>query len=646
MSPVQVSCPGCGAAVIFKIGSSMVSVCAYCRSVVARGDRSVENLGKVAELAETESPLELNLSGKYQGKRFTLTGRAQLLHAAGGLWDEWYASFPNDEWGWLAEAQGRFYMTFEEDIPKDVSIPAYEDLAVGESLELLPGWGPMVIAEKGQATGQGAAGEIPYRLEPRQAYRYADLSGEGGAFATLDYSGEQPAVYFGKQVTLDDLGIPKTAKIRDYEARQVAGVHLSCPQCGGGLDLRAPDRTERVGCPNCGALLDCNQGELTFFKALEPGKVKLAFPLGSKGTMEGIEWTIIGLIVRSVVFDATTYFWEEYLLYNARGGFRWLVCSDEHWNFVEPVPPGAVKVRSQKAHFNDKAFKLYQKASASVAYVVGECYWKVEVGETVGMADYILAPEMLSKEVSTAGESKEINWSLGKYLTPGEVEAAFKVEKPLVRPSTVGPNQPFPYKGIYFWWAVAAGIVFILGGLFQASIAPEKVYENNFPVPPLTTGDKSQTFFSDPISIKAHRNIYVRAESSVDNSWVFLEGDLIDEESGLVQSFDMPLEYYHGVDGGESWSEGGQSASTYLTSLPAGTYTLRLEVQRDPKITGQLTVVKVRIDQGVPRLLYWFLMLLTVSIIPIGVLFYHMVFDMRRWKDSDFSPYQGSEDSD
>src|SRR5262249_41704536 len=90
---VKVSCPGCGGPVEFKIGSAMVSVCPYCRSVVARGDRRVEDLGKVAALADTDSNLEVGLKGRYDGVPFMLTGRTQLKHQAGGTWDEWYAAF-------------------------------------------------------------------------------------------------------------------------------------------------------------------------------------------------------------------------------------------------------------------------------------------------------------------------------------------------------------------------------------------------------------------------------------------------------------------------------------------------------------------------------------------------------------------------
>ena len=83
-----------------------MAVCPYCRSVVARSDRRVEDLGKVAALVETDSLLEVGRKGHYQGVPFELTGRTQLAHPAGGVWDEWYAAFSDGRWGWLADARG------------------------------------------------------------------------------------------------------------------------------------------------------------------------------------------------------------------------------------------------------------------------------------------------------------------------------------------------------------------------------------------------------------------------------------------------------------------------------------------------------------------------------------------------------------
>ncbi|HXM34574.1 MAG TPA: DUF4178 domain-containing protein, partial [Pyrinomonadaceae bacterium] len=131
MSALIANCPACGAPVSFKTGSSVVVVCEFCQSVVARTDRALEDLGKVAEIVDTGSPLDVGLYGQHHGVAFELTGRAQLGHEAGGVWDEWYAAFADGRWGWLAEAQGRFYITFELSFPEQGSLPSFEELQLG-----------------------------------------------------------------------------------------------------------------------------------------------------------------------------------------------------------------------------------------------------------------------------------------------------------------------------------------------------------------------------------------------------------------------------------------------------------------------------------------------------------------------------------
>ncbi|HXG64125.1 MAG TPA: DUF4178 domain-containing protein, partial [Blastocatellia bacterium] len=259
MSPLQASCPACGAPITFKIGSAIVVVCEYCHSVVARGDRKLEDLGKVAEIMETGSPLQVGLKGVYQGVPFELMGRAQLAHQAGGMWDEWYAAFADGRWGWLAEAQGRFYITFHRELPEQALIPPIEMLQLGQPVSAVPGASPLMVAEIGTARAVAAKGEIPYRLVPGQEYDYADLSGPRGEFATLDYGDTPPSFYIGREVPFEQLGI-RGAPAPEREVRRVEALQLSCPQCGGPLELRAPDRTERVTCPNCASLLDVSQG--------------------------------------------------------------------------------------------------------------------------------------------------------------------------------------------------------------------------------------------------------------------------------------------------------------------------------------------------------------------------------------------------
>jgi hypothetical protein len=627
VSPVQVSCPACAGPIIFKIGSSLVTVCPYCRSVVARGDRKLEDLGKVAALTDTGSVLAVGLKGRYEGVAFELTGRTQLGHPAGGMWDEWYAAFADGRWGWLAEAQGRYYVTFREPHPNLQGLPDFDHLHLGQSVAPRLGRPPLIAAEKATATALSAEGEIPYRLQPGQTYDYVDLSGPAGEFGTIDYSEETTLVFLGRQVTLDELGIPKMGQPRDHEARRVEGIQVACPQCGGPLELRAPDRTERVGCPHCGALLDARQGQLRFLQALK-AKVKLTLPLGSVGRLEGSELTVIGFLVRSVAIEHVKYKWDEYLLYHPRLGFRWLTCSDHHWNYVQPIPPGSASAGGKTACYRDRQFKLFQKADARVEHVLGECYWKVAVGEEVAVADFVRPPQMLSREISRQGNQEEINWSLGTYVPVSDIAKTFGLTT-LPAPSTVAPNQPFPYKSIYFSWA-ALGIVALLVGLFFHILHPERrVYAKTIPL----QASRSEVFFSETFSLHGHEQVTVTAVAAVTNSWIDIDGDLVNMETDLVQPFYLPIEYYQGVEDGEAWNEGSRENQVHLPAPSGGPYSLRLEFSRDQ--VNQPRTVDIRIAQGGVRLLYWFITFGALSGIPGAVLAYHIYFEQQRWKDSN-----------
>ena len=116
-------CPGCGAPVEFKSAQSTHAVCGYCQSTVVRSGDVLTRLGKMAELFDDHSPLQLMASGRIQldGKDvpFTLIGRLQYKGDA-GVWTEW-AAFLND--GTLATLGGQKVatQTFTADASKQLT---------------------------------------------------------------------------------------------------------------------------------------------------------------------------------------------------------------------------------------------------------------------------------------------------------------------------------------------------------------------------------------------------------------------------------------------------------------------------------------------------------------------------------------------
>jgi hypothetical protein len=613
---LKANCPSCGGAITFAVGTSLVAVCPYCRSAVGRGDKGLEDLGKVADLVETRSPLDVGVKGRFDGVPFSLTGRTQYRHPAGGVWDEWYAAFTDGKWGWLAEAQGRFYLTFEAPPPAD--LPSFDALQLGQVLAVNDTLS-LLVAEKATARVGGAAGEVPERIRPNQEHPFADLSGPRGEFATIDYSGPQPALYLGRQVTLDELGVPPKAR-RTFPGMEpkIEAVQLSCPNCAGPLALRAPDKSERVGCPNCGSLLDVQEGKLKLLQSLNPPEVQPVIPLGAEGKYQGVEWTCIGFMQRYVTLEGTDYAWEEYLVYQPRLGFRWLTRSDGHWSWVETVPPAAVALSGNNATYAGRTLSLFQVATAKVRFVVGEFYWKVKAGETVESRDFVSAPWIVSEEVTREGKEGEINYSVGHYLQPGEVEAMFGLQAKLPAPTTVGPNQPFPYTAVYrsFLYLLLAALV-IAFFLWLIS-ADREVFSQTYTFAALPKDQKSATRLSDkPIELRGRRNVRVVLEPQ-GPGWTHLEGELVSSDTR------RPLSLLT-TDGQPAWA--------YLSAVPAGQYDLRLTFAwQSPESPASATV---RLEEGVAHPWPLFMTLLLLGVVPLATALYQLYFESKRWADSN-----------
>lgn len=474
-----VACPACAAPVEFKLGTALVTVCDFCRSVVARGDKKVEDHGKVADVLDTNSPIQRGLSGKYQKKHFEVVGRVQYQHPAGGVWNEWYLQFPGDKVGWLAEAQGKFYLMFEKRFSEDAELPSFDSLEIGHRFEV-PGVSSFTVAEKGIASARSADGDIPWAFRQYADHRFADLHGDKEEFATLEFDEARPRGFFGREVSLAELDLDRAADALPAAAGSGA-LQLNCPHCAGPLTLHVPDQTLRVTCPSCKSLLGCEQGKLQYLTTLKVKGDKPVIPLGSVGKLFDTEYTVIGFMERFAVWQGKKFPWTEYLLYNPTKGFRWLVRNQGHWSFVESVPVSkTVRPGDQLATFDGQGFKLYDKGTAYVRFVVGEFYWKVTTDESVHTEDYIAPPRMLSFETTRSDKGQEINVSLGTYLTVEEVEAAFNLTD-IPRPFGVGTIQPQPSRGdVWGMWVCFASLLAVLDFIFVSGAVKTPVAQFHF----------------------------------------------------------------------------------------------------------------------------------------------------------------------
>ncbi|MCA2978624.1 MAG: DUF4178 domain-containing protein, partial [Myxococcaceae bacterium] len=443
------NCPSCRAPVEFRPGAGKVKVCDHCNTVLLRGKAQLDTLGKVAELADTESPLKVGLTGQHSGSAFSIVGRIQKRHGT-GVWDEWYLAFDDGRTAWLSESEGEWNLMFPIE---GVSLPRVNELKPLSRFTLRER--PFVVEEVGHADTASAEGQLP---EFNREHTYVDATGPKGAFCSLDYADGLGEAFVGTRVTIARLGFDRSEL--NPTPRRDALSQARCTNCNGPLELKAPNAARRVACPYCGALLDASSGALEFLQLLEKPPYAPLLPLGSEGTLQQTKWTVLAFLIRSTTVEGTRYPWEEYLLWNRDAGFRWLMNANGHWTFLTPIAAGDVECATRKATWNGKGFKAYQSVFVVTDFVAGECYWEVTVGETARATEYVEPPESINSDETDT----EVVFTHGVMLSPDEVKRAFGLKGALPPPQGIAPAQVNPHAASLrsqWRWAGIWAVVFV-----------------------------------------------------------------------------------------------------------------------------------------------------------------------------------------
>lgn len=573
MGPRQGSCPNCGGPIEFKLGSSAALVCPWCRHSVVRTDRDLRSFGKVADLVPTAAFMTVGDIGTVEGEEFVVGGRQQLDHGR-GPWDEFFVEFTQSRrWAWVAKAQGKFYVT--QDFPPASPLPSWEQMAPGTQ-GVLEGM-TWTVAERGGSSLVSAEGELPFPARPGDTGRFVDLEGPNAAFATIDYgNGSAPPKFFvGRQVDPTRVALIRTAVgPRPEEKVNLGG--LKCPSCGGPMPIRTPETTERAACQYCHALVDVTRGNLALAEQLRQPKITPLIPLGTEGTVRGEQVVCIGFMQRSTWSDGEAFNWREYL-FHAPSGYRWLMEDNGHFMWIKPVSNADVNVQGLSARFGGRSHRLFSTAHASVEFVIGEFYWRVSVGDTADLADFIDPPYIISEERT----DNEVNWSAGEYLPGKELWQGLALPGSPPKPKGVGVAQPNPTRlGIASGVALVLMVAFCLIGIvFDLSTTGQTVYEAALPMPPVPgeTPEGAYASYTSVFAVPERTPLEIQISTTSDNQWVAVAGSFVNQNTAEVIDFFVDAGYYHGVSEGESWTEGSQSSSINISAPPPGNYFVRFD---------------------------------------------------------------------
>lgn len=387
---------------------------------------------------------------------------------------------------------------------------------------------------------------------------------------------------------------------------------IRCPSCGAGVDVLGGGRVVVQICPYCATELDAtaNFAALRRFDGLR--RPDTPFRLGMEGTIQGIRQQVIGTLGQLERHGGRSWTWVDHLLYSETHGYSWLTVEGGNvlwsrrvrWTLpMQMFTTSHVEGAENRPGFNAEGrhWAYFETSTYATTYIEGAFTWHPKLNDAVTEISYLSENEMLTVE-ATGREREQV---LSVMLPRAEVIAAFGLSEDALPPF---PQRhalaPLPGKGNDAFMA-KTGLGFLLATLVL-SLVLTAMASTALPYRSAAMADLPKVF-DIPVSTPG-RLMRISLSADVDNAWAGIGVELDDPEGEPVFEMEREVGYYHGSEGGESWSEGSRNATLTLRPEMAGTYRLTLTSEGgevEPGYYGSVaSTIGVSVSQGQPNWLW------------------------------------------
>lgn len=351
---------------------------------------------------------------------------------------------------------------------------------------------------------------------------------------------------------------------------------ISCPGCGAAQSV-ADENAQLLTCSYCGKHLELSPSEA---KVLGGGNThQWSFPIeiGESFRHKGVRYEVIGRIVTLEDGDATEVT-RHYLLFNPYRGSMWLAEYGGNYDLSEAThvmprqaPLTAAKGDDLETH-DGRSWVAVETTASRIAYVDGALPWVAKVGDWIHAAELIAADgsgEMYEAEAT----GTEVEYGVGRRVPIAAVRSALGRRD---LPDPIVPLEDVIGRRSTFRAILAIAAVALLVNLVVLAVAwssGHTVLRQSFSAAELT-GEA----LSDPFEV-ATGNEVLRIELAarqLSNAWMAVDLAVVQGDDAVIHVDDADIEYYHGREGGESWSEGSRSTSRLVRVPEPGTYHLLL----------------------------------------------------------------------
>lgn len=422
---------------------------------------------------------------------------------------------------------------------------------------------------------------------------------------------------------------------------QPVSATLGCPSCSHQITYYDVTGSWFYGCPNCHSYFKYeNEDPPEILKQFPTKTLPPILSIGAEGYLAGQLVRVVGYMHRQE--KGTNYDWREYMLLMPNGTYTQLAEYEGHWTYIWPIKGNFTEyskgIRAFYVDAHERQYRLYNRYKADLLAAIGEFNWNVLDEEKLNVSEYINPPYLLVGERNTKGHSE---WFVGAHKSREQIATAFGVN-PADLPEKVGTGAVEPPYSHEKWQAVLsftglALTMLVACQLLFLAVKPRAVLLNTAYSAlrePGTVANQFKPVVTKSFQIEGPASLEIDLSAEIDNQWVELPVSLVNEQTGQSYEFTKVLEYYHGTDGGENWTEGGNSEEAELGRIPSGQYHLNLYPFSEK--VGELRG-SVKVTQNPMMLGNMLLMVLLLMIYPAYLLMKRSIMEHSRWQNSDYA---------
>ena len=216
------------------------------------------------------------------------------------------------------------------------------------------------------------------------------------------------------------------AALGDAPGPQPTSDTLSCPNCGGSVEVHPERGAKAVMCTYCGSVLDLTAGQLDILGQMNP-EVGPRQPIrpGDEAVFFGETHLVMGWLKMEGWDDEDRWRWDEWQLVSEGGTPRYLSHSpDEGWTIqtpIRPTPEIGSRFGMRWINLPDGKATVHESGPARIRAMQGEFTYRPQLGATLEVLEATRGDQHYSAE-TTASELEVVG---GPRISERELWEAF-----------------------------------------------------------------------------------------------------------------------------------------------------------------------------------------------------------------------------